>query len=75
MGRYQRTMLPTLTGLSGYALYYYLYAHCLGLYEIILAARFSGFTGCFSRMRIQPFIFRLILDITYISNGRIARTF
>jgi len=47
----------------------YLYARYLGL-----AARFTGFTGCFSRMRIQPFIFRLILDITYISHGRIART-
>ena len=41
----------------------YLYARYLGLYEIISAARFSGFADCFSRMSIQPFIFRLILEL------------
>jgi len=43
--------------ISGICATLYLYARCLGLYEILSAARFSDFTGCFSRMRIQPFIF------------------
>ena len=60
--------------ISGIFATLHLYAHRLELYEIISAARFSGFSGCFSRMRIQQFNFRLIFDSTYIPHGRIART-